>query len=74
MPKRETEKEQFAKVQRLLLGYGLTPTALSRVLGVSFNTAKKRLSDPKTLTLGELAVIARRAHIPVDEIRGAMHF
>lgn len=67
-----TKQDQYDKLRRLFRGYGLTATALSRVLGVSFNTAKKRLNDPKTLTLGELAVIARRAHIPVDEIRGAV--
>lgn len=59
-------------MQRLLKGYGLTPTSLASVLRVSVPTASSRLARPGTLTMEELYTISSRAHIPMDEIREAV--
>ena len=72
MPYIKQQKQDFDKMARLLLGYGLTARKLAVVLGVSEPTAKKRLDRPDTLTLGELDRINRFAHVPYDEIRSAV--
>lgn len=69
MPYIKQKAPPWAAVQRLLRGYGLTPTTLMGVLDVSRPTATKRLENPGTLTLEELHKISTRWHIPMDEIR-----
>lgn len=71
MPYIKQKAPPWAAMQRLLRGYGMTPTALAGVLGVSRPTATSRLENPGTLTLEELHRISTRAHIPFDEIREA---
>lgn len=66
------KNEPFAKMNRLLLGYGLNSVSLSKVIGSSPPTAKKKIDRPELLTLGELDAIHRKAHIPIDEIREAI--
>lgn len=58
-------------MKRLLLGYGLNGPALAEVLGCTPNTARRRLESPGTLTLAELELVSRKAHVPMDEIRAA---
>ena len=72
MPYVKRSEIPFIKVRRLLLGYELDPVALSKVLGCSYNTAKSRLDNPSTLTVGELETISVKGHIPIDEIRAAI--
>ncbi|MBO7668346.1 MAG: hypothetical protein J6T26_07780 [Firmicutes bacterium] len=72
MPYIKTQAAPWAAMTRLLRGYGVTPTGLSVMLDVSRPTATKRLMQPGTLTLDELHTISRRAHIPMEEIRGAV--
>ena len=62
----------FIKMRRLLLGYELNATKLSKALGVSYNTARARLDNPGSFTVAELDAICKKAHVPMDEIRAAM--
>ncbi len=62
----------FAKLGRLLRGYGLNERELSEVLGCCWRTAQSRLKNPGEFTLAELAKISRQAHIPMGEIRDAI--
>lgn len=62
----------FVKIRRLLLGYELDAVALSKILGCSYNTAKSRLDNPATLTVGELETVSAKGHVPIDEIRAAI--
>ena len=69
MPYTKLNATPFIKMRRLLLGYELTPTTLSAILGVCRNTARARLENPGKLTLEDLYTISRKAHIPIEEIR-----
>lgn len=61
--------QPFAKMTRLLRGYGMTGPKLAAILGVSRPTAKARIDAPGKLTLEELDRISRQGHIPLDELR-----
>ena len=69
IPEREAP---YAKMTRLLKGYGLDGTGLASLLGCSAPTGLKKLREPERLTLGDLAKIHARGHIPMDELRGAI--
>ena len=72
MPYIKPKKKPFAKMGRLLRGYGLNGTSLAGILGVSAPTAKKLLDNPEKLTLEALDKISRLAHIPMEELREAI--
>ena len=72
MPYIKKAAKPWAPVERLLRGYGLTPTNLASTLQVSRPTATRRLEQPGTLTLDELHTISTRWHIPMEEIREAV--
>lgn len=72
MPYIKKAAKPWAPMERLLRGYGLTPTTLADVLDVSRQTATRRLSQLGTLTMDELYRISTRAHIPMEEIREAV--
>lgn len=61
--------QPWDRMHRLLTGYGLTGPKLAEILGVSRPTARSRLDEPGKLTLADLDLISRRAHIPLDELR-----
>lgn len=62
--------EPYAKMQRLLRGYGLNAPALAKVLGCGETKARKLLNgNTANLTLGDLDRINRFAHIPIEEIQ-----
>lgn len=67
-----TRTKPFVTVERLLRGYGLTPSRLAKLWGCSYNTARARLERPSTLTLGELEAVSMRAGIPMQEIRDSI--
>ncbi len=69
MPYLKPQKQPFDKLHRLLLGYGLNGENLSAALSCSATTARKRISEPGTISLKELSQISRKYHIPIDEIR-----
>lgn len=64
--------QPWAKMHRLLTGYGLTGPKLAAILGVSRPTARGRLDEPGRLTLEDLDRINRFGHIPIEEIREAI--
>lgn len=64
--------DEYGKMRRLLRGYRLNGEALAKVLQCSPATARTRLDNPGKLTLEELMLIHRRAHIPLEELRGAL--
>ena len=68
MPYIKKREVPFAKMQRLLLGYGLDGPKLGAVLGCTPTTARSRLNNPETLTLAELERISKHGHIPKSEI------
>lgn len=72
MPYIKPKEAPFAKMGRLLRGYGLSGQRLAEVLECSAPTARARLAEPETLTLRDLDRISRRAHIPMEEIREAI--
>ena len=62
----------FAKMQRLLRGYGFNGPKLAEILGCSLGTARDRLNNPGHLTLLELEKINRLGHVPMEEIKNAL--
>nr|DAK83935.1 MAG TPA: LAMBDA REPRESSOR (TRIPLE MUTANT)/DNA COMPLEX-DNA COMPLEX, DOUBLE HELIX, TRANSCRIPTION-DNA.1A [Caudoviricetes sp.] len=70
MPYLKGREPKFAKVARLIKGYA-TPPKVAEMIGCSANTARKKMNDPQQFTLGELNLICRSAHIPVEEMRQA---
>lgn len=61
---------------RVLLGgtmrtEGATMERVGRILNCSPSTAQRRMKDPGSLTLDELARLGRGLHIPIDELRSA---
>ena len=72
MPYIKSKDPPFARMQRLLKGYGFDGPTLAAVLGCSKPTALSRIRNPETLTLAELAAINSRGHVPMEEIRDAI--
>lgn len=72
MPYIPPRQVPFAKLGRLLRGYGLNSPQLAEALGVAKQTALTRLKYPGLLTLEELAMISEKAHIPMQEIRDSI--
>ena len=67
-----TREVSFISVSRLLKGYDITPSNLARILGCAYSTAKSRLNNPQTFSLGELETVSIKAHVPMSEIREAI--
>ena len=74
MPYIKPKQPPFAKLTRLLRGYGFDGPSLGKVLGCSHPTAKKKIDNPELLTLAELKKINQAGHIPAEEIREAIGF
>lgn len=72
MPYLRQKEPPFTNMTRLLSGYGFNGPKLAKVLRVSTPTAKKKLDDPKYLTLEDLDRISRFGHVPIEEIRQAI--
>lgn len=65
-------KKETDGLRRLLLAYELNGVKLAEILGCCQNTGKDRMRNPHKLTVGDLRAISRKAHIPIDELRGAI--
>lgn len=74
MPWKKPKPLPFVEVSRLIKGYGFNQTSFATLLGCSRATAKKKLENPKLLTLDELDTLRRFGHVPADEIRGSIKF
>lgn len=72
MPYVKTPERPYAAVGRLLKGYGMTAEKLSGILECSVPTARARLNDPQRFSLAELALVSRKGHVPIEEIRDAI--
>lgn len=72
MPRLKERQTPFAKVTRLIKGYGFNGSNLEPILGYSAKTNRKKIEDPRELTLGDLEKICKNGHIPIDEIREAI--
>lgn len=60
-------------LRRVLKKYELNGENITALIGVSSpTTGRARINNPETLTVGELRRLARRADIPIDEIRAAI--
>lgn len=66
------QTENFISVVRLLKGYGLNAPKLATVLMCSAPTARKKITNPELLTLGDMKAISQKAHIPIEEVRNAI--
>ena len=71
MPYKARTRNQI-ELHRLLKAYGLNATTLSKVIGCTYPTAKKKLEDPGLLTVNELMMISSKGHIAIDLVRGAI--
>lgn len=72
MPKLKERPIPFRNVQHLIRGYGFNGSNLEPILGYSAKTNRKKLEDPRQLTLGDLEKLCKSGHIPMDEIRNAI--
>ncbi len=72
MPYIKKQEIPFAKMRRLLLGYGYNGPKLAAVLGCDPKTAKRYLDEPRRLTIEDLDKINKRGHVPLEEIREAL--
>lgn len=72
MPRLRQQSPEFAKLGRLLKGYGATGASIARAIGSAPGTGKKKLDEPKYLTVGDLARLSAVFGIPFDEIREAL--
>lgn len=61
---------KYDKSRKLLLAYEVGASKLKDILGCSQPTARKKLNNPGELTGDDWMQISRKAHIPVEEIRG----
>lgn len=62
----------FITVSRLLKGYDVNAANLARILNCAYGTARSRLDNPRTFSLGELEQVSIRAGIPMAEIRDSI--
>lgn len=72
MPKLRQMTPEFDAVAEKLRGKGANGANLAKVLGCAPATARKKLAEPRLLTLGDLAKASRYFAIPMDEIREAV--
>lgn len=69
MPKLRQHSADYAKLGRLLKGYGATGASIARAIGCAPGTGKKKLDEPKYFTVGDLGILSAVYGIPFDEIR-----
>lgn len=72
MPRLRQRKVEFDGLARLLRGYGANGASLSAAIGCAPVTARKKLAEPKYLTVADLYLASEKFGIPMDEIRSAM--
>jgi len=72
MPRLRQQTAEFAALGRLLRGYGASGASIARTLGCAPGTGKKKLDEPKYLTIGDLSKLSAEFGIPFDEIRGSI--
>ncbi len=66
-------RKQFAKLTGVLTVYGIDSRRLSEIIGKNRDTARRRLREPSSFSLEELAAI-NAAGVPAADIREAITF
>jgi len=75
LDKRRLPHEKLVKLIWGELGpRGYTPVELAEIMGVTPNTARKRMREPGDFTLDELLKICRGLDIPLDALRAAITY
>ena len=72
MPYKTSPSKPFQSMERLLNSYKINAPALAGILGVSVPTARYRLTNPENFKFKDVALISKRAHIPMEELREAI--
>jgi hypothetical protein len=54
---------------QLLRGYSLNGNVLAPIIKTSPATARKKIAEPRYLTVGDLLAINRSVGIPIDDLR-----
>lgn len=72
MPKLRQTTPEFDAVAEKLRGKGANGANLSKVLGCAPATARKKLAEPRLLTLGDLERASRHFGIPFADLREAI--
>lgn len=72
MPRTIILNKKTHEMTRLLLGYGINGNTLAPVINSCPATARKKIAEPKYLTVGDLMAINRKWAIPLDELRRAI--
>ena len=72
MPKLKQTTPEFESVAEKLRGKGANGANLAKVLGCAPATARKKLAEPRLLTLGDLERASRYFGIPFAELREAI--
>ena len=72
MPYIKPKEVPFIAVTRLLKGYDASAVTIARKTGWSYCKAADRMERPERLTLGEITELARKFHIPKEEMMEAI--
>ena len=72
MPYLSPKKRPFNKMRELLRAKDLNAFRLEKLLGCSQTKATRIMEKPGSINLEELFEISEKAHIPIEEIRGAI--
>lgn len=72
MPKLKERKIPFWKMQRLIKSCGFNGCNLVDIWGYSPKTNRKKIEDPRQLTLGDLENLCIKGHVSIEEIRDAI--
>lgn len=66
-------RKPFALMSGVLSAYGINRERLAEIIGKNKDTAQRRLRNPETFTLKEIAAI-NAAGVPADELRECIKF
>ena len=72
MQRLRQKRPEFDSVGRLLKGYGANAASVARVLHCAPTTAKKKLTEPKYMTIENLLQLSVAYGIPFAEIRDSI--
>ena len=72
MPYKKPKKIPFQEFVELIRGKGINAPRLAVILECSPNTARSRMRNPGSFTLGDLMKLHRRGHIKKDDLWNAL--
>lgn len=72
---RKPKHYELSRLIRGTVNTDKTPRAeLARMMGCSEPTVSRRLGNLGSLTLDELIALGRGLHIPIEDLRAAIHY